>query len=204
MCLHRCYICFIMQTQLLRWIICFVLKGDRAALLSFSMHRSGRRQWAARLGSAAWNSYSVTFFSRCAEVEIWALWTCLLVENKFLRRPVKLLLLETWLTIRDGASVLLCVRNQLPYVSPVSHRVVYVYVQVCVCVLEIRLLKLSLWLGRSFHCDFNAVERIVGEGVGNLHSEGTQSWWKMPTELQAGLDKQTKKTCMLSCRNSHK
>lgn len=106
-----------------------------------SLHRSSSRLRAARPGSAVWNTYSVTFFSRCAEVEIWALWTCLLVENGFLRRPVKLLLLETWLTIRECASVLVSVRNQLRYVSPVGCRIVYVYVWVCgsvwVCVRKI-------------------------------------------------------------------
>lgn len=80
-------------------------------------------------GSAAWKSYSVTFFSRCAEVEIWALWTCLLVENRFLRRPVKLLLLETWLTIRHETVQVSLWESEINYtVSPVGRRVVYVYV----------------------------------------------------------------------------
>lgn len=93
-----------------------------------------KQQRESSTGSAVWNNYSVSFFSGCAEAEIWALWTCLPVENRFLCRPVKLLLPATWLTIRDGASVLVSVRNQLHYVSLVGRWSVYVYVQVCVCV----------------------------------------------------------------------
>ncbi len=42
----------------------------------------------------------------------------------------------------------------------------------CLCVRggDIRLLKLPLCLGRSFHCEFNAVERIVGESAFNLRN----------------------------------
>lgn len=37
------------------------------------------------------------------------------------------------------------------------------------------MLKLPLCLGRSFHRDFNTVERIVGESAFNLHS--VRSYW---------------------------
>lgn len=179
-----------MHWQLLRWNMCFVLKEDCCAL---SLHRSSSRQRAARLSSAVWNTYSVTFFSGCAEGEIWALWTCLLVENRFLCRPVKLHLLETWLTIRGSASVLVSVRNQLRYVSPVGRWVVYVYAQVCVCAnvcWEVWLLKLPLCLGRCFHRDFNVEEDRRRESTFNVHSMRKQSWLKPPAELLIGLDKQ--------------
>lgn len=165
-------LCYAVAVIKVKYVFC-VERGLLRTSFRLSLHRSSSRQRAARLSSAVWNTYSVTFFSGCAEGEIWALWTCLLVENRFLCRPVKLLLLETWLTIRDSASVLVSVRNQLHYVSPVGRWIVYVYAQVCVCAYvcwEVWLLKLALCLGRCFHCDFNVEEDRRRESTFNVHS----------------------------------
>lgn len=113
-----------------KYVLCLEM-GPLRTTLRLSLHRSSTRQEQLDLSSAVWNTYSVTFLSGCAEVEIWAIWTCLLLENRFLRRPVKLLSLETWLTIRDGASVLASFRNQLRCVFPHGSQCC-----ICICVSE--------------------------------------------------------------------
>lgn len=114
--LHHVF-CFAMQEHLVRWKVGFVVE------VGTTRHGSSSRQRAARLVCR-----TPAFFSGWAAVEIWALWTCLLVENRFLCTPVKLPLLETWLTGADSASVLVNFRSRLHCVSPLDCRVVYVNV----------------------------------------------------------------------------
>lgn len=74
-------------------------------------------------GSAEWNTYSVTFFSRSAERWNMSTWTCLLVQNRFLCRPVKWLRL----TIEDAACV-----HEL-YGTAFPPWVTKLFVQGCMC-----------------------------------------------------------------------
>lgn len=174
--------CYAAAVIKVKYVLCLGREPLRTPF-RLSLHRSSTRQEQLDLSSAVWNTYSVTFLSGCAEVEIWALWTCLLLENRFLRRPVKLLSLETWLTIRDGASVLVSFRNQLRCVFPHGSQgciCICVCEWMCMCVREIWLLKLLLRLWRSLQ------PRIESEELHSAQCENRE----LVTELLAAPDKQ--------------
>lgn len=116
--LCRGCICYVMQP--FRRNMCFLWEREQHCN-SVDCSDQAAGLCAAEPGSVVWNSFSVT------EAEIWALWTCLLVEHRILHRSVRLHFLETWLTVRDSASVPVSVRNQLCCVTVFP---------LCVCVWE--------------------------------------------------------------------